>query len=222
MQRADRTLPEHIRHVAVEGVIGVGKTTLCHLLSAPFSARLVLERAEENPFLARFYEERNALAFQTQLWFLVSRYRQLSDALVQEDLFHPVVLADYMFAKDRIFASVNLDEDELGLYDTIARSLAKDLPRPDLVVFLQASTDMLLKRIAKRGRAFEHGMDRHYLEVLSEAYNHFFFHYTESPVLIINTNDIDFVERPQDLDELVRHISEAKSGVSFFHPVSRA
>ena len=222
MDRAVRTLPEHIRHVAVEGVIGAGKTTLCHLLKDAFNARLVLEAAEENPFLARFYQERNALAFQTQLWFLVSRYRQLSEALLQEDLFHPVVLADSMFAKDRIFASINLDEDELLLYDTVASALSRDVPRPDLVVFLQASTDVLLKRIARRGRVFEHGMDRHYLDALSEAYNHFFFHYTRSPVLIVNTNDSDFVESQGDLEELIRQICGAGNGVSYFHPVSKA
>jgi deoxyguanosine kinase len=214
------TLPTHIRHVAVEGVLGVGKTTLCHMLAEPLDARLVLEEAEENPFLSRFYQERRSYAFQTQLWFLVSRYRQLSEAFVQEDLFHPVTLADYMFAKDRIFATVNLDDNELALYDTVAAALARDIPRPDLVVYLQANIDVLQKRIARRGRSYEHGMDRHYLEALSEAYNHYFFHYTETPVLIINTSDIDFVERPADLTMLLEHISHPKPGVNHFHPVS--
>ncbi len=215
-------LPDHIRHVAIEGAIGVGKTTLCHLLASRFNARLVLEEAEENPFLPRFYDHRNAYAFQTQLWFLVSRYRQLSNAFLQEDLFHPVALADYMFAKDRIFASINLDEDELALYDTVARSLERDIVKPDFVVFLQASTDVLMKRIAKRGRPFEYDMDMAYIEMINDAYNHFFFHYTDSPVLIINTSDIDFVDRPADLHELVAQIAEAKPGVRFFHPVSKA
>lgn len=220
MALGNMSLPEPIRHVAVEGVIGVGKTTLCTMLAEPFSARLVLEQAEENPFLDRFYKERKSYAFQTQLWFLVSRFRQLSNAFVQADLFHPYTFADYMFAKDRIFAAVNLDDDELALYDTVASSLGKLIPRPDLVVFLQASTEVLLRRIAKRARPYEHSMDRHYLEALNEAYNHYFFHYTDCPVLIINTSDIDFVERPADLHLLVEQIVSVKQGVNYFHPVA--
>jgi len=220
MTAAGAGLSDSIRHLAIEGVIGVGKTSLCSLLAPALNARLVLEQAEENPFLSKFYEERRTYAFQTQLWFLVQRYRQLSEAFVQQDLFHPVTMADYSFAKDRIFASVNLDDDELALYDTVARALSRDIPRPDLIVFLQASTDVLLKRISKRGRSYESRMDRRYLEALIEAYNHFFFHYTESPVLVINTSDIDFVDRPGDLDVLLEQIVRVKPGVNFFHPVS--
>jgi deoxyadenosine/deoxycytidine kinase len=213
------SLPANIRHIAVEGVIGVGKTALCHLLEEPLGARVVLEQADENPFLSRFYENRKHYAFQTQLWFLVSRYRQISEAFVQEDLFHSVTLADYMFAKDRIFAVINLNDDELALYDSIAHNLERDIPRPDLVVYLQASTDTLLRRIAKRGRSFESGLDRGYLETVTEAYNHFFFHYTASPVLIVNTNDIDFVENEGELDDLAAQIIQARPGINFYHPV---
>jgi deoxyguanosine kinase len=214
------TLPDHIHHLAVEGVIGVGKTTLCRLLANSFNARLVLEQADENPFLHKFYRQRSNYAFQTQLWFLVSRYRQFSEAFIQQNLFHPVIITDYMFAKDRIFASINLDEDELSLYDTIARSLERDIPKPDFVVFLQASTEILLKRIEKRARPYEFAIDPAYIDVLNEAYSHFFFHYTDSPVLVINTSDIDFVAREHDLEVLIEQIAEAKPGANFFHPIS--
>ncbi len=214
------TLPDHIHHLAVEGVIGVGKTTLCRLLANSFNARLVLEQADENPFLHKFYRQRSNYAFQTQLWFLVSRYRQFSEAFIQQNLFHPVIITDYMFAKDRIFASINLDEDELSLYDTIARSLERDIPKPDFVVFLQASTEILLKRIEKRARPYEFAFDPAYIDVLNEAYSHFFFHYTDSPVLVINTSDIDFVAREHDLEVLIEQIAEAKPGANFFHPIS--
>jgi deoxyguanosine kinase len=213
-------LPEHIRHLCIEGVIGVGKTTLCHLLKNRFDARIVFEEAEENPFLSKFYESRRNLAFQTQLWFLVSRYKQLSEAFIQEDLFSKVAIADYMFAKDRIFAAINLDDDELTLYNTISRALEKDVPKPDFVVYLQCSTEVLLERIEKRGRTFEYNMDRSYIEVLNEAYNHFFFHYTASPLLIISTESIDFVEEQNDLEEIVRQISLAKPGVNFYQPLA--
>ena len=214
------TLPDHIHNLAVEGVIGVGKTTLCRLLANSFNARLVLEQADENPFLHKFYRQRSNYAFQTQLWFLVSRYRQFSEAFIQQNLFHPVIITDYMFAKDRIFASINLDEDELSLYDTIARSLERDIPKPDFVVFLQASTEILLKRIEKRARPYEFAIDPAYIDVLNEAYSHFFFHYTDSPVLVINTSDIDFVAREHDLEVLIEQIAEAKPGANFFHPIS--
>jgi len=222
MAAKNRKLPEHIRYVCIEGVIGAGKTVLCNLVKEMFNARLVLETAEENPFLPRFYENRKNWAFQTQLWFLISRYKQLSESIPQEDLFHSVVLSDYMFAKDSIFASINLDDDELALYNSVARALAGQLPAPDFVVYLQASTDVLLKRIERRARPYEFNMDRNYVDVLNEAYNHFFFHYTESPLLIIDTNRIDFVGNPEDLDEVVDQILLARSGVHFYHPLGKS
>lgn len=211
-------LPSHIRHVAIEGVIGAGKTTLCTMLQERFNARLLLEQAEENPFLSKFYQNRSDFAFQTQLWFLVSRYRQMSDAFVQEDLFHAITIVDYMFAKDRIFAAINLDDNELSLYNTVAKALSRELPRPDFIVYLQVSTETLLKRIEKRGRSFEFNMDRNYIETLNQAYNHFFFHYTKCPLLIINGSELDFVKNVDDLDVLAAQIAEARPGVNYFSP----
>ena len=184
------------------------------------AARLVLEAAEENPFLERFYRERRAYAFQTQLWFLVSRYKQLSEAIGQLDLFYRVTVSDYIFAKDRLFASVNLDEEELSLYEQVASVMARNIAPPDLVVYLQASTDVLLQRIEQRGRPYEFNMDPRYLDMLNEAYNHFFFHYTDTPLLIINTNEIDFVNNAADFEELVQQIEHAGRGVSFYQPMA--
>jgi deoxyadenosine/deoxycytidine kinase len=211
-------LPRHIKHVSVEGVLGVGKTALCRILAARCDARLVLEEGEENPFLPKFYKNRKSFAFQTQLWFLLSRYRQLSETFVQLDLFHDVTVFDYMFAKDRIFAAVNLDENELALYNNIVTVLEERVPMPDYVVYLQASTEVLCRRIESRGRPFESGVDADYIDQLNQAYNHYFFHYTDSPLLIINTNDIDFVENEADLDEVLREICKALPGSHFFQP----
>jgi deoxyadenosine/deoxycytidine kinase len=214
--------PRHIKHVSVEGVLGAGKTALCRILEGRCDARLVLEEGEENPFLPKFYKNRKSFAFQTQLWFLLSRYRQLSETFVQLDLFHDVTVFDYMFAKDRIFAAVNLDENELALYNSIVSVLEDRVPVPDYVVYLQASTEVLCRRIEKRGRPFESGVDADYVEQLNQAYNHYFFHYTDSPLLIINTNDIDFVENESDLDEVLREICKALPGSNFFQPPDTA
>jgi deoxyguanosine kinase len=219
MEPDKQKLPDQIRFLCIEGVIGVGKTSLCHLLRRKFDARLVLEAAEENPFLSKFYADRKSYAFQTQLWFLVSRYRQLSETFEQQELFTDVTITDYMFAKDNIFASINLDENELSLYNTISKNLQRDVARPDFVVYLQASTDVLLQRIEKRGRSFEFNMDPEYLALLNEAYNHYFFHYTGSPLLIINTSDIDFVEYEADLDDIVNQIITMKTGTNFYAPL---
>lgn len=209
----------HASYICVEGVIGAGKTSLCYLLSERFNARTILEEAEENPFLSKFYADRRMFAFQTQLWFLVSRYKQLSMMVAQQDLFHQVTISDYMFAKDRIFANINLEEDELTLYNQITRVMESSITQPDLVVYLQCSTDVLLKRIEKRGRSFEFNMDRDYIDLLNQAYNHFFFHYSSTPLLIINTNDIDFVNCASDFDELVEQIIRAKNGTSYYQPM---
>lgn len=200
-------------------MIGVGKTSLACLLAEQFEARTVLEKVRDNPFLPKFYKDRKTNAFQTQLWFLLSRYRQLSDELLQQDLFHCATVSDYMFAKDRIFAAINLDEDELALYDNVAGVLESHVPKPDLVIYLQASTDVLLRRIRARGRVFEGNMDPEYLEVINKAYNQFFFHYSDSPVLVINTSEIDFVHSALDLDEIIKQIGEVKPGVTFFQPM---
>lgn len=220
MNIADHKFFQRFNFVCIEGVIGAGKTTLCRLIAEAFNARLILEQAEENPFLSRFYQDRQSFAFQTQLWFLVSRYHQLNQSSVQQDLFHRITIADYMFAKDRIFASINLDENEMGLYNTISGIMEKNVPRPDAVIYLQASTDVLLSRIEKRKRLFEFNMDPGYIDLLNQSYNHFFHHYTESPLLIINTSDIDFVNDPVDLSEIVDQILNIGHGTSFFSPLS--
>jgi deoxyguanosine kinase len=212
-------LPRHIKTMSVEGVLGVGKTALCTILSQRIDARLICEEGEENPFLPKFYRNRKSFAFQTQLWFLLSRYRQLTETFGELDLFQDVSVFDYMFAKDKIFATVNLDENELALYNHLVSILEERIPAPDYVVYLQASTDVLLKRIEKRGRPFESNIESDYLDQLNQAYSHFFFHYTDSPLLIINTNDIDFVENEADREELLAEICKAHSGSNFYQPL---
>jgi len=202
------------RYVAIEGVIGVGKTTLAKRLAKALNASLVLEVVEENPFLARFYDDPDSFSFQTQIFFLLSRYRQQLE-LSQRDLFTESVVADYIFAKDQIFATINLGEEELGLYRTIVPLLEARLVRPDLVVYLQATTDVLLERIKRRGRDFERGISREYLETLSEAYNHYFFHYDDTPLLIVNTNEMNLVSNEEDFERLVAMMREHTSGTRY-------
>jgi deoxyadenosine/deoxycytidine kinase len=202
------------RYIAVEGVIGVGKTTLAQRLARSLEASLLLEVVEDNPFLARFYDDPEAWAFQTQIFFLLSRYRQHLE-LSQRDLFTGSVVSDYLFAKDQIFATINLGEDELALYRTLLPLLEARLARPDLVVYLQATTGVLVDRIRRRGRAFEREISTEYLETLSEAYNHFFFHYDETPLLIVNTNEIDLVASDDDYEELLALIRAHGSGTRY-------
>ena len=213
-------LPPHINYLCIEGVIGVGKTSFCNILGERLNARLVLEEVDGNPFLSKFYSNRRLYAFQTQLWFLLSRYRQLTGAEVeQRDLFHSLTIGDYIFEKDGIFAGMNLQGEEMELYDSVAGALEKSVPKPDLVVYLQASTETLVRRIEKRARAFESEIDIEYIDGLNQAYNGFFFHYTDSPLLIIDTNEIDFVEDMRDLDDLVEQIVNARPGTNFYKPL---
>lgn len=209
--------PAEIRSIAVEGVIGVGKTSLARLLARSLDARLNLEVVEENPFLARFYDDPRRYAFPTQIFFLLSRYRQQQD-FFQQDLFQQRIVSDYLFAKDRIFANLNLSDDELRLYDRLVVELETRVPTPDLVVFLQASVDVLMARIARRGRDYERDMPRSYIESLSEAYKHFFFHYSESPLLVVNTNDIDFVHSRAHFEDLRHAIESPFQGVQYYTP----
>jgi deoxyadenosine/deoxycytidine kinase len=202
------------RYVAIEGVIGVGKTTLAKRLAKSLDASLVLEIVEENPFLARFYDDPEGFAFQTQMFFLLSRYRQQLD-LSQGELFRQSVVADYIFAKDQIFAGINLGEEELALYRTIVPLLEDRVTRPDLVVYLQATTEVLLERIQRRGRPFERDLAADYLETLSEAYNHFFFHYEDTPLLIVNTNEMDLVGSDADFERLLDLIRRHRSGTQY-------
>lgn len=205
------------RYIVVEGVIGVGKTSLAKLLAARTVARLNLEIVEENPFLAKFYADRAGFAFQTQIFFLLSRYRQ-QQKLFQSELFRDLVIADYLFAKDRIFANLNLSDDELALYDQLASILEPRILKPDLVIYLQARTDVLMERIRWRGRSFERDLGPEYLDALNSAYNYYFHHYRETPLLVVNTNDLDFVNTPRDLELLFEQLTEPFQGVRFFAP----
>lgn len=211
--------PRDHRYIVFEGPLGVGKTSIVNLLARKFSARPVLEIAEENPFLQKFYTDMRRYAFQTQLFFLLSRYRQ-QIALAQQDLFEEMVVSDYLFAKDKIFAYMILDDQELALYEQIYPLLQARIPRPDVVVYLQASTDILMERIKLRGRSFEKSISREYINDLNEAYNYYFFHYRETPLLVINTTSIDFVKNEMDLDDLARQIMSVKGGVEYYTPLS--
>jgi len=206
------------RYLIIEGPIGVGKTSLARLLADAFQARCVLERPEENPFLVRFYQDPEKYAFQTQLFFLLSRFQQQREML-QLDLFNQVTLCDYLFAKDRIFASLNLSDQELVLYDQIFQLLEGQSPSPDLVIYLQAKPEVLLHRVRTRNLSYEKELDLDYLKKLIEAYNYYFFHYDQTPLLVVNTSEIDFVSRKEDLDQLIREIRQMKQGTWYFTPM---
>jgi deoxyadenosine/deoxycytidine kinase len=192
-------------YVAVEGPIGVGKTTLVNKLARRMGARLVLEVVEENPFLAHFYEDRERYAFQTQLFFLMSRYKQQA-ALHEIDLFAPNTLADYHLLKDRIFAQLTLTNDELALYERVYTSLEQNILQPDVVIYLHARTEVLLQRIAKRDRPFERGFDRNYLVSLAETYQHYFAHYQRTPLLSLDTSEIDYVSSDAPIDHIYAQV----------------
>ncbi len=212
---------ENLSYIAIDGPIGVGKTSLAELLAVEFNGTTLIEEVDTNPFLPKFYENIRKYSFQTQLFFLISRFQQQKD-MFQQDLFSSTIVADYLFAKDRIFAYLNLSEDELGLYEQVYRLLDTRIPRPDLVLYLQASTDTLLERIKKRNKSFEKSIGEDYLEQLVEAYNRYFFYYSDTPLLIINTTDIDFVNDPADLTNLVREIRSMKGGSQHYIPVASA
>ncbi len=192
-------------YIAIEGVIGAGKTSLCNLLAQRYNAKVVLEEFEENPFLPKFYEDRKHYAFQTQLAFLASRFQQ-QDKLTSRDLFHEMVISDYIFDKDRIFARLNLEDDELALYDKIYHIMSGIAAKPDLLIYLQSSIDRLLDNIRIRGRSYERDIDPNYLRDLNDAYNHFFHHYDKSPILIINATEIDFVNNDEHLSYIEQTI----------------
>jgi len=206
-----------LQYIAIEGVIGAGKTTLARKMAERLDARLLLEQHEANPFLPDFYREPERYAFPTQLFFLLSRYRQQQE-IPQRDLFHAMLIADYLFAKDRIFASVTLEDRELFLYEKIANLLERDIVKPDLVVYLQSSTERLLANIQKRGREYEKPITESYLRALNEAYNQYFFNYTASPLLVVNMNEIDFVHDRKDFEDLLAQLSRPISGVQYYSP----
>ena len=209
----------NLYYIAIEGPIGVGKTSLVKLISERLGARVVLEGFEDNPFLTDFYEEPERFAFQTQLFFLLQRYQQQQD-LRQVDMFHNLLITDYMFVKDRLFASLNLKDKEMTLYDTVANLLERNIVSPDLVIYLQADTGTLMKNISKRGRSFEKNVSFEYIDALNQVYNEYFFRYQDTPLLIINTNGIDFVGNPKDLEEVVNIIRQPISGTKFFNPAT--
>ena len=209
----------NLYYIALEGPIRVGKTSLAQMLSRELGARLILEDFEDNPFLPDFYNDPERFAFQTQLFFLLQRYRQQQE-LRQVDMFQKLLVTDYMFVKDRLFASLNLNEKEMQLYDTVANLLERNVIKPDLVIYLQADTDLLIKNIAKRGRRMEKNITWEYIDTLNQVYTEYFFRYQETPLVIINTNNIDFVNNENDLQEVINYIRQPVSGTKFFNPVS--
>tara|TARA_B100001109_G_scaffold54993_1_gene44237 strand:- start:33 stop:674 length:642 start_codon:yes stop_codon:yes gene_type:complete len=209
----------NLYYIAIEGPIGVGKTSLAQLLSKELGARLVLEDFEDNPFLPDFYNDPERFGFQTQLFFLLQRYRQQQD-LRQVDMFQKLLITDYMFVKDRLFASLNLGDKEMQLYDTVASLLERNIIRPDIVIYLQADTDVLMKNIEKRGRNMEKNVTWEYIDALNQVYTEYFFRYQDTPLVIINTNNIDFVENEKDLKEVIDYIRQPVSGTKFFNPVT--
>jgi len=209
----------NLYYIAIEGPIGVGKTSLAKLMAEKLGARTILEEFKENPFLADFYDDPERFAFQTQLFFLLQRYQQQQE-LRQIDMFQNLLVTDYMFVKDRLFASLNLNEKELTLYETVASLLERNVINPDLVLYLQADTDTLMKNIHKRNRNFEKNMSRDYIDALNQVYNEYFFRYQDTPLLIINTNNIDFVKNEKELDEIIKVVRQPFKGTKFFNPAS--
>lgn len=210
-------MSETNNYIAVEGVIGVGKTSFAGMLAERLGADLINEEVLENPFLADFYKNRKRHAFSCQLYFLLSRFQQ-QQHLMTRDLFAQRIVSDYLFAKDSIFASVNLSDRELTLYNKLAPLLSRDVPRPDLVIYLQATTPVLLQRIGKRNLPFERTIDSDYIEVLNKAYDYFFFDFTEAPLLVVKTDSIDFVSNPEHFDDLIEQINRPLSGKKYYVP----
>ena len=206
-----------LNYIAIEGPIGVGKTSLAKLLSKKMNARLILEKFEDNPFLSEFYDDPGRFAFQTQLFFLLQRYQQQQD-IRQVDMFHNIIISDYMFIKDRLFASLNLDEKEMNLYDSIANMMERNIINPDLIIYLRADTSTLMKNIEKRGRNFENNISFDYINALNDIYTEYFFRYNDTPLVIINTNNIDFVNNTDDLNQVIDYINQPVSGTKFFNP----
>ncbi len=206
------------RYIVVEGPIGVGKTTLVRILAEEWQARPVLEQVEDNPFLRRFYDQPEKYAFQAQMFFLLTRYRQQQE-LAQQELFRQSLIADYLFAKDHLFAQINLDADELALYRQLFHLLGARLPKPDLVVYLQARPDVLMARLRKRAREYERHITPEYVRRVAEAYKDYFFRYEETPLLVVNCSEIDFVARSEETVDLMREIREMGRGVQHYIPL---
>jgi deoxyadenosine/deoxycytidine kinase len=205
------------RYIAVEGPIGVGKTSLTSLLGSRLNAQKVLEDTS-NPFIKDFYEEKEGAAFDTQVFFLLKRFRQQQE-VQQGSLFKQVTIADYLFAKDRIFAYLNLSDADLIIYEKLYGLLAAEVPKPDAVVCLQARTEVLVQRIRQRRRGYEKNISPEYVAEVNEAFTHYFFHYRESPLLVVDTSDIDFVKKSADLNELIRQIELMDKGTQYYIPL---
>ena len=207
-----------VKYIAVEGAIGVGKTTLAKMLADHYNGRLVLERHEENPFLKDFYKDRGRYAFQTQMFFLLSRFKQQQDFFSGE-LLASHVISDYFFGKDRIFASLTLNHDEMALYDRVAMLMEKDIPLPDLIIYLTATPETLIGRVKKRGRSYEKFVDIDYLADLSESYSKYFFHFNLTSLLVINTDNVNFAAEPAQFEYLVNKIDTMNPGTHYLVPL---
>lgn len=212
--------PLRFQYIAVEGPIGVGKSTLVDRLAERMNANKVLEDWGENPFLRPFYDGAAGATFQVELFFLLSRYRQQQE-LQQRRLFEQATLADYVFEKSRLFAYLNLEDSELLLFEKLWTLLEPSVPHPDLVIYLQAPTEVLMKRIRRRGRPEEKSLGEEYLAEVNRAYSHYFFHYSQTPLLVVNTADVDFAEREEDVDDLVKQMRSLGRGTQYYVPMGR-
>lgn len=206
---------ENWEYIAIEGVIGVGKTTLTTLLARDYNAKSILEDVDGNPFLPNFYDDPERYAFPTQIFFLLSRYNELRN-LANRELFTKRIVTDYIFDKDKIFAYINLNQKEITLYDKIYNLLQKDIIAPNFIVYLQANLDTIMERIQKRGRNYEKGINEEYIKLLIQSYNEYFFHIRKCPVLIINANEVDFLKYPAHFKLLKEEIKKIKSGINYF------
>ena len=206
-------------HIVIEGPLGVGKTSLALMLAEKVNGQILLEDVEENPFLVNFYKDPKKYGFQTQIFFLLRRYQQALE-ITQIGLFKRTIVADYLFDKDRIFARANLDDNEFWLYEQLFQLLKKRVAGPDLVIFLQARTEVLMERIKGRDRKYEKNINFKYLEAINQSFNDFFFHYSDSPLLVVDASKIDFVNIPEDFEDLVAHIKRMKSGTQYYVPMS--
>ena len=210
-----------INYIAIEGVIGAGKTSIAALLSERLNSRLILENFEDNPYLEKFYEKPSEYAFRTQIFFLIERYTQLQQ-LHQKELFDSYIISDYIFEKDKIFAYMNLNDDELKLYEQIVQTLDRNIVPPDLVIYLQSSVPRLMKNIKTRNREIEKNMSEHYIENLNDAYNYFFSRFRTSRVMVVNCEEADFVNSPADFENLVDEIFKAdRAAVEYYNPSLR-